>query len=76
MSTNTEQFKAQLARRNKHLDKAEGRAEAVLTVLKARGIPVPPATRDRIIDCTNLKKLDTWLRRAIRAEFVDDLFAA
>lgn len=76
MSTSTEQFKAQLARRHRHLGKAESRADAVLTVLEARGIPVPPAARDRIIDCTNLKRLDTWLRRAVRAESVQDLFAA
>jgi len=43
---------------------AEGKANSILTVLAARGIPVSDALRARILKCTDLDTLDTWLRRA------------
>jgi hypothetical protein len=47
--------------------KAEGESQAVLTVLEARGVPVPEAIRKQILGCTDLAQLDTWLRRAVTA---------
>jgi hypothetical protein len=46
----------------------------VLTVLSARGIPVPSAVREQILACTDLAQLETWLRRAVTATTADDLF--
>ena len=43
---------------------AEGRAEGLLTVLRARGIPVPDAVRERILAERDLKRLERWLERA------------
>ncbi|MGI9000422.1 MAG: hypothetical protein ACR2GH_02020 [Pseudonocardia sp.] len=54
--------------------KAEGEARAVLAVLDARGIDVPSDTRTRIAECLDLDQLDTWVRRAVTAETVHDLF--
>ena len=61
--------------------KAEGKAEgeargegrAVLTVLDARGVPVPEAVREQILACVDLTQLDTWLRRAVTAATADDV---
>jgi hypothetical protein len=44
---------------------ARGEGEAVLTVLEARGVPVPEAVREEILACTDLDQLNTWLRRAV-----------
>ncbi|MGI9004491.1 MAG: hypothetical protein ACR2GH_23045, partial [Pseudonocardia sp.] len=54
--------------------KAEGEARAVLAVLDARGIDVPPDARARIAECSDLDQLDVWVRRAVTAETVHDLF--
>lgn len=54
--------------------RAEGRAEALLTILAARGIDLPDDIRNRITACTDLDQLDTWIRRAATALSVADLF--
>jgi hypothetical protein len=45
----------------------------VLTVLDARGVHVPEAIRDRILGCTDLGQLATWLRRAAIATTTDQV---
>jgi hypothetical protein len=45
----------------------------VLTVLNARGMPVPEAVREQILACADLDQLDAWLRRAIVATNADDV---
>jgi hypothetical protein len=47
--------------------KAQGKAEGVLVVLAARGIPVSEAIRARILGCADVATLDGWLRRAVVA---------
>jgi len=54
--------------------KAEGEADAVLLVLKARGLEVSQAERDRIVACTDLGQLQTWVTRAATAEKTSDVF--
>ena len=54
--------------------KAEGEAEAVLTVLDARGIAVTDDAREEIVGCTDLGQLETWVRRATTADKIEDLF--
>jgi hypothetical protein len=53
---------------------ARGEARAVLRVLSARGLDVSAAERTEIAACQDLGRLDEWLRRAVTAESVDDLF--
>ncbi|MFJ3585907.1 hypothetical protein ACIPPS_27280 [Streptomyces sp. NPDC090127] len=55
--------------------KAEGEAKSVLRVLTARGVDVPEATAQRILECTETETLDRWLDRAVTAERVEELFA-
>lgn len=54
--------------------KASGEAEALLEVLAARAIEVPDDVRARITGCTDLEQLRTWIRRAVTAGSVHDLF--
>jgi hypothetical protein len=53
---------------------SRGQAEAILTVLRARKLAITDAERARIVTCTNLNQLRSWVRRAVRAEKASDLF--
>jgi len=44
--------------------KVRGMGRAVLIVLDERGVLVPDDVRDQVLACTDLGRLDTWLRRA------------
>jgi hypothetical protein len=44
--------------------RVEGRAQAILDVLAARGIAVPEEVRRRVLACTEPAALDRWLTRA------------
>ncbi len=46
---------------------AEGKARALLAVLEARGLAVSEPLRQRILSCSDLARLDTWLARAVTA---------
>lgn len=46
---------------------ARGRAEAVLTVLQARGVPVSDAARERIQAEKDHSRLERWLKKAVVA---------
>lgn len=71
------QFRSELALQNQQIGeargKARGEAEAVLTVLDARGVAVPPAVREQIRDSTDLTQIEAWLRRASTATTVDEV---
>jgi hypothetical protein len=54
---------------------ARSRAADVLDVLDARGLPVTPEQRERILGSSDLEQLKTWLRRAVTAAATDELFA-
>lgn len=53
---------------------ARGEAKGVLRVLEVRGIPVSDATRQRILDCTDLALVNDWLDRAGTVERAEELF--
>ncbi|MEM9461133.1 MAG: hypothetical protein AAGF11_43615 [Myxococcota bacterium] len=53
---------------------SKGRAEALLVVVESRGFTVSDELRGRIIGCTDVELLDTWLARAATAENVDMIF--
>ncbi|MBI5480391.1 MAG: hypothetical protein HY906_16125 [Deltaproteobacteria bacterium] len=54
----------------------EGKAEAVLTVLSARGLRVPARERARLLGCDDPATLDAWIAAAATAESVTDVLAA
>jgi hypothetical protein len=53
-----------------------GKAEAVLSVLAARGVAVPAQVRDRVLGCSDLTALDRWIARAAVIPDAQALFAA
>ncbi len=60
--------------------RAEGRAEtqanAILTVLRVRGIAVPEAARKRILAQKDLHQLERWHEKAIIATSLGDVMGA
>ncbi|MBN1203396.1 MAG: Rpn family recombination-promoting nuclease/putative transposase [Myxococcaceae bacterium] len=56
---------------------AKARAEDVLRILSARGVPVDEKARQRILTCTEMATLDRWFDKALTAtrlaEVLDDL---
>ncbi|SNT31794.1 hypothetical protein SAMN05443665_102380 [Actinomadura meyerae] len=54
--------------------RAEGEAEALLVILENRGVGVSGAARERILACRDESVLREWLRRALTATSVDELF--
>ena len=53
--------------------RAEGRADSLLTVLRARGIAVPAAVRRRILAQRNQRQLDRWLAKASVASSIEEV---
>ncbi|MEV5500796.1 hypothetical protein AB0M50_35915 [Nonomuraea fuscirosea] len=51
-----------------------GEARALLKFLAIQGIPVTEEVRERVMSCSDEAVLDDWLRRAIEAESVEDVF--
>lgn len=78
MTTGTWEYKSDFARRyygqGREEGRAEGEARAVLRFLGARGIDVPHSARERIMRCTDLDQLETWVERAATVSTVDELF--
>jgi hypothetical protein len=54
---------------------AEGRAQAIITILDDRAIALEDADRQRVLGCTDMERLDTWLHRALRVATISELFA-
>lgn len=55
--------------------RAAEKAADVLDVLDARGLTLSGEQRDRILACSDLEVLKTWLRRAAVVSSADELFA-
>jgi hypothetical protein len=54
----------------------EGKADSLLAVLEARQISVSTKLRSQILNCTDDRLLDQWLRRAVTATTAREVFAA
>jgi hypothetical protein len=74
MTSGTYEYKSNFARRYYSEGEAKGEAKAIMAILSARGIAVPEDAGRRIGECTDLDLLEVWVRRAVTAESVDDLF--
>jgi hypothetical protein len=53
--------------------KAEAQAQAVLTVLRVRGIEVPATARERILAQKDRNQLTRWLEKAIVASTIGEV---
>ncbi len=73
---------ALLASRNRVIERAleereqKAMAEAVLTVLDARGLAVSDAQRERVMACRDQSTLTRWQRAAVTSASVDAVFDA
>ncbi|AYY14015.1 hypothetical protein EF847_16195 [Actinobacteria bacterium YIM 96077] len=82
MTTKLREYQSDFVRRYVNQGRAEGKAQgqleaeadAVLSVLAARGVGVPDDARRRISECTDLDQLKAWLSRAATATSIDDIF--
>ncbi|MEN3535938.1 hypothetical protein AAH991_12545 [Microbispora sp. ZYX-F-249] len=54
--------------------KDQGRAEALLIMLDARGLEISDDVRERIQRCEDTNQLEAWVRRAAVITTVDELF--
>jgi hypothetical protein len=64
---------AQGLAQGREVGRAEGRAEDILRILTVRGVHVDEGTRQRILDCTELKTLDRWFDRALQATTLSEV---
>ena len=53
--------------------RVEGLAKGLLSVLRARGIAVPDAARERILAQTDPERLECWLEKAAVAASVSEV---
>ncbi len=76
--TANSEFRSDFLRNFAAKRRAEGRAEeaarAVLAVLAARDVDVPNDARTRVLGCTDVDQLESWIGRAATATSVKDLF--
>jgi hypothetical protein len=75
MEPQIEKFFSDAHRRSYDRGKAEGKAEALLMILKRRGLAISDEQHRQIISCTELAALGRWLDRALSAASVDELLA-
>ena len=54
----------------RQMGEAKGEARALLAALRVRGIPVPDATRERILAEKDPERLERWLEKAAVAASV------
>jgi hypothetical protein len=74
MTARTREYRSDFFRRAYEEGEAKGEIKAILTFLAARGLPVSAEARARITSCTDLDRLESWVRRAATVESVEDLF--
>jgi Uma2 family endonuclease len=68
------EHRAQALEQELALGEAKAKAAAVLTVLKARGLPVAEDVRERIVASSDLAELERWLHRAAIAGSAQEIF--
>lgn len=71
-----EREKADLRREGLLTGQVQTKAEAILTVMTARGFAVSERVRTQIMGCHDLSVLDRWLTRAATAPSENDVIAA
>ncbi|NJL28165.1 MAG: hypothetical protein HC897_09865 [Thermoanaerobaculia bacterium] len=59
----------------RQVNQAVGKVEAVLTVLRVRGLELPPEQYDEILTCRDTYRLSDLLERAIVATCAEEIFA-
>jgi len=74
-SPKNREYQSEFVRKHFSAGRVEGKAEAVLAILEARGLSVSADERARIFASGNDAELDRWLRRAVTIGSAAELFA-
>ena len=74
MTIGTREYKSDFARRYTAEGRVEEARKAILAVLSARGIAVPDRVHARLAECSDLDRLEAWMRRAVTVDTIDHLF--
>ncbi|MET7338632.1 hypothetical protein [Nonomuraea sp. NPDC005650] len=74
MAMQNYRFKSEFAEMLRAEGRAEGEAKSVLKVLEQRNIPVSDSVRERVLACTDLALLESWLVRSLKATTAEELF--
>lgn len=67
------EYQSDFAKKYVAQGRSEGHAEALLTVLRVRGIAVPDAVRERILAQKDPERLERWLEKAAVASAVAEI---
>lgn len=73
MKTETYPYQSKLLAEHEARGRVSEAAEALLTFIEGRGLPITASQRRRIEDCRDLIQLNTWIRRAGAAPTVADI---
>lgn len=68
------QFQDESLRRSFDKGRAQASAESVIAFLEARKIAVSDEQRQRVLDCADLAKLESWVRKAAIVSTAAELF--
>lgn len=74
MQSGKYEYQSEFARKYVAQGRQEGEQAALLEVLDARGLQVDEVARQRIMGCTDLAQLKSWLRKAVTAQSTQELF--
>jgi hypothetical protein len=66
-------YAEQLIERGLQQGRLRGRAEALLRILAARGVPVSDEAQQRILTCTDMATLDRWFDLSLKATTLSDV---
>lgn len=70
----TKEYKNDFFDRAEAIGKAQGKAEALVTYLRAMDIELSPEQHELVASCLDHSQLDTWLTRAATAGSTADVF--
>jgi hypothetical protein len=68
------QFKSDYARRLRAVGEARGMTNGLLAILDGRGFEVSDEVRNRVMACSDLDQLKTWVGRAAMVPTIDEVF--
>jgi hypothetical protein len=74
MQPGLEKFFTEAQRSNYERGRAQGKAEALLSILTRRGLTLTDEQRGRIVACAELAVLEHWLDRSFTVSSVEELF--
>ncbi|WP_157250568.1 hypothetical protein [Nonomuraea typhae] len=69
-----QQFQEEMLAKGRAEGEVRGEAKAVVRVLRNRGIEVPDDAESRILSCTDIEQIDSWLTGVATVSHVDELF--